>query len=366
MRFSHYMAQALYHPDWGYYCQPTNRQGQHGDYLTAPTLHPIFGKTLCRWLSEQLTEHPDWAIYEIGPGNGQLAIDILSHLPEPRPYHLIEPHHAARDLQQQRIQDAFSTQQPPDCHWHETLPRHCQGIILANEILDALPVERFSVDHNGDIFLHHIALNKQGMLCDQMLPIPTNDLDTLTQRNITMHRNTSAEFSTNIPTWLRHIDHSLDQGGLLLLDYGYPRHRYYHPDRHQGTLTTFAKHRQDWHWLHAPGQIDLSCHVDWTLVAESTLHTDFCVRGWYQQGPFFSLLGLGQQLPSQPRHADDLACLQAAQYLTDPREMGELIQLMWLEKNAPPHPLLGMMEQINQLHHLAAPTQHHSSCLPER
>jgi SAM-dependent MidA family methyltransferase len=329
--FHTFMERALYHPERGYYCQEHPPQGKKGDYVTAPTLGDLFAQCLTRTLAPLLQENPDWSIAELGPSNGTLAIGLLTSLWQanilPKHYYCIDPalhlHHRREKLVQKQIGSHYQ-----NLTWHKTLPPSFKGIVLANEVLDALPVHLLQTDDQKNFTSVKVANNNQKDPLHQSAPDPSI-LAHLNERAITHHPNYRYEISTAIPNLIQQLSEKISQGICLFFDYGYPRSLFYHPQRNLGTLTSFKNHRTLQDICAQPGTQDISAHVDFTLVAESAHQAGMHLQGFTNQEQFL----LANDLPLFLQNSPQLR--PQAHILTSPYEMGELIKVMALSKNMP-------------------------------
>ena len=330
MPFVEFMHHALYAPHVGYYSAGHFPFGTAGDFITAPELTPLFGYTLanqcCAILSE--LQHP--VLFEFGAGSGRLCVDILTRLQQlnalPNTYYILEVSAALKHHQQQFIQQAIP-QLAHRVQWLERWPnKPFQGVIIANEVLDAMPVHRFLKTDQG-LFESYIQLHEAlttfeeiFLPCDNQL-LKAHLLPALNHEQ----RPYLSEANLCINDWLKQCVAMLSSGVFLIIDYGFPRHEYYHPDRHQGTLMCHRQHQAHPNPLQNPGQEDITAHVDFTHVAEAAHDAGFQISGYTNQASFL----LGNDLLSFLNTQNQ----QAIRKLTDPSEMGELFKVMALTKN---------------------------------
>lgn len=331
------MHQSLYHPQFGYYQQAKKRQDRHGDYITAPTLSPLFARCLSRSLTPLLTKHP-WPLFEIGPGTGHLAVALLQALAHhnalPPAYHLIELSQSSQLQQQQYINQHLPENLAKLCHWHTHMPESFFGLVIANEVLDAMPIHLLETDDSGEMF-SLVVTRDAGELALQRIQPDLTVLHAFQSRNIPIFPNYRYEVSLAIPNFIASVGASIQQGVLLLVDYGYPRHIFYHPQRCQGTLTCFTQHTTSTHCFLEPGQQDISCHVDFTLVAESGSACGLTVEGYTTQERFLIANGIQTELTAAQSHlstTDFLRYQRSSHILTHPYEMGETMKVIALSK----------------------------------
>lgn len=340
--FAEYMNLCLYAPGLGYYHVGTQKFGPQGDFITAPQISPLFSYCLanqCRDICERFPSHTPYSILEIGAGSGQMAVDILIQLSRlnslPEQYYILELSPDLKERQQQNIQ-----QQCPEffkqVQWLAELPaKPFTGIILANEVLDAMPVHVFkkikgkvheqmvkcATEHSDTAFEYHY------------VPTTSQDIEAYFQEDFIEGYTTEINF--NIKPWIISLSDCLTQGVILLLDYGFPRKEYYHPDRHMGTLMCHYQHRAHTDPFFHPGLQDITAHVDFTAVAEAALNAQLEVLGYTHQAAFLLSCGLLEFCQTS-----DARTNQAINTLTSPSEMGELFKVIALGKEIS-HPLLG-------------------------
>ena len=335
--FHSFMQKALYHPKFGYYQQQGARQGYHGDYVTSPTLSPLFARCLSHRIAP-LVQKYQWPIAEIGPGGGNLASDLLQALQQqsalPPAYYLIEPAVHSKTQQNQHIETSTGPDLAQLCHWHRQLPDSFSGIVIANEILDALPVHLLETDDQCDIYSVHVASKNHNPSFHRTTADP-HILNAFQSRNIPIHPNYRYEISLAIPEFIAQLGQSIQQGLFLIVDYGYPRTVLYHPQRANGTLCGFKQHTTTNNVLINPGCQDISCHVDFTLIAESAVKNSFTVDGYTTQERFLLANNIQNELldaQSRLTLLDYQQYKKTAHILTHPYEMGETMKVMSLSK----------------------------------
>ena len=339
--FSEFMSMALYEPHLGYYMSSKDLIGREGDYVTAPELGDLFGKVLARKIAESLNQASSpKMVYEFGAGNGRLAVQILSQLKILKvpldKYVIVEVSPFMRLAQQQAI-SAIEEHLDVQVVWYDEMPAEgIRGVILANEVLDAMPVELFQiaskqihqayvVEIDGSlrtIFQQHIQADVLDLL---------NDLD-LPAENFS---NYWSEIHTHAGAWLRTIADSLKEGTIIICDYGYPQHEYYHPDRNQGTLLCYRKQRVLFDPLVNVGCQDITSHLNFTQLAKIAAERSLEVNGFTSLGAFVlefvandenSSYTIGDYRQSFQSTSEFLA-------LTTSSEMGEIFKVMELTKN---------------------------------
>ena len=336
--FADYMEQALYAPQLGYYTAGLQKLGKKGDFITAPELGSLFAKCLATQCEQLFIELGEQTILEFGAGSGQLACDLfkaLEHTDTPiQNYWIVE---LSPDLQQ-RQREAIQQQCPnflSKVQWLTTLPEpgFC-GVIIGNEVLDAFPVHRFSLIDDKLLELGVTTIDNQfawqtkpatGLL---QSAIEQLGLSALLGNN---HRYDS-EIHLQIPAWIQSVSEQLAKGALILLDYGFPRTEFYHPDRNQGTLMCHYQHHSHDDPFFYPGLQDITAHVDFTAVAEAGAKANLDIMGYTNLASFLmncgllSLLESPDELPSESQ----LKQQQEVLLLTSPSEMGELFKVIAL------------------------------------
>ncbi len=339
LSFGDFMEMALYEPGLGYYSAGLHKLGAGGDFVTAPELGDVFARCLARQVAE-IAESlgDDFELLEIGAGSGALARDLLAALDAlgvtPRRYRILERSADLRAVQAGTLGEAAAAGRvhwldaPPDAPW--------RGVLLANEVLDALAVERFRITPDGVEQLG-VAFEGQGMdwtswPADADLAARVGSLQSRLPAPLPV--GYVSECCPTLAPWLRGVTETMEKGVALFIDYGYPRELYYHPERREGTLVCQYRHRAHFDPLFWPGLQDLSAFVDFTALAEAADAAGLEVAGYTTQASF--LLGSGLEecladlpdlpLPERRRRS------QEARELTLPGAMGEKFQVMALAR----------------------------------
>jgi SAM-dependent MidA family methyltransferase len=337
MPFVEFMHHALYAPHVGYYSTGTSLFGPRGDFITAPELTPLFGYTLanqCQSIFNHL-DHP--ILFEFGAGSGRLCVDLLTALKQldalPDEYHILDVSASLKSQQQTLIQQEIP-ELADRVRWLSRWPSEpFEGVMIANEVLDAMPVHRFLRTEHG-LQESMVQLTPEGLFNEQFMPSTNPYLSAHVQRVLT-HAVVPylSEVNLFIDDWLLQCHDVLAKGALLIIDYGFPQHEYYHPDRSQGTLMCHAKHRAHANPCHNPGAEDITAHVDFTHVAEAAYDAGFHVAGYTNQASFLLANDLLNCLEAVPDGTLRFAAQQAVKILTQPSEMGELFKVMALTKH---------------------------------
>lgn len=337
MPFVAFMQMALYAPGEGYYSSGLTKLGKQGDFITAPELTPLFGKTLANQCKQIFNLLNQPVLFEFGAGTGILCVDLLKQLQHlnslPDTYYILELSADLRHRQQQLIQEKIP-HLAERVAWLDRWPEQpFNGVIIANEVLDAMPVNRFMLD-DDQIMESYIALGKNAELIELFKPCENQRLSDYIKQNVPQQSSTYlSEANLFIDDWLINIYQMLNQGAVLLIDYGFPRHEYYHPDRNQGTLMCHFQHRAHPNPLLHPGEQDITAHVDFTHVAEAGQQAGFHVAGYTNQASFLLANGLLSLLNDLEDETELFRAKQAIKQLTHPSEMGELFKVIALTKD---------------------------------
>lgn len=331
------MEMALYDGEYGYYTTQDNIIGQHGDFITAPELSPLFGRAIAKQVLEIFEEYSNAAILELGAGTGRLCLNILSYLDKvnalPEKYYILEVSPSLKSQQSQLLKANLPHLWDRIVwltHWPE---QSFEGVVLANEVLDAMPVHRFEW-FNGETLESHIVWdeNKQ---CLTEIFIPTNNVqlsDYVKSLAITENHYRS-EANLWMQGWLSGLFSCLNTGVVLLIDYGFPRGEFYHPDRNDGTIMCHQRQQSSTDFLNQPGCMDITAHVDFTHVAETAYDLGFSILGYTQQAAFLLANGILEELANE---GDSVTYHQEARnlkILLQSHEMGEIFKVMALGKN---------------------------------
>jgi SAM-dependent MidA family methyltransferase len=338
--FSEFMNLALYAPAMGYYVAGQRRFGAQGDFVTAPELGDVFGRCLARQVAQILsTMNGECDVLEFGAGSGRLAVSLIKELEHldvlPERYLILE---TSPDLQQ-RQQQTIRQQVPQHVErfvWLDSMPEQAiNGVILANEVLDAMPVEIFAVDEEGNSQQYLVRAAEDGFQWDSRLA-EGNLAEQIT--HLQLSSGYISELNPAVDGWIAMLAQGLEQGVVLLIDYGFPRHEYYHPQRSAGTLMCHYRHHSHGDPLTLVGIQDSTAHVDFTAVAEAAVAAELDVLGFTTQANFLLGSGLAELIPAGINNEEKLTKEQLSmnheiQMLTSPAEMGELFKVIALGKN---------------------------------
>jgi len=328
--FTRFMELALYTPRLGYYVSGAHKFGRGGDFVTAPGLGELFARCLARQCA-QLIENGHRRVLEVGAGVGDMAAVLLEELARldrvPDEYAILE---ISPDLVA-RQHDALESKVPGftrKVRWLDRLPEPgFRGVVLANEVLDAMPVARFRV--RGD------ALNEMYVTWDddrgfieveRSVPV-ARPADLPAQ----LPEGYTSETHPHATAWLRTVAERMESGAIFVVDYGFPAREYYHPQRHDGTLMCHYRHRAHADPYRMVGLQDITAHLDFTALADAARDSGLEVLGYAAQGPFLMSLGLLDMVPVSSESGDVRAQLAATgqiKKLTLPHEMGELFKVL--------------------------------------
>jgi len=334
--FADYMNAALYAPGLGYYAAGARKFGAEGDFITAPELTPLFGRTLARQLAQTIVQLGDPEIIELGPGSGRLCADVLSALAEqgtlPARYRLLEVSPELRERQREHLARTVRDHLPR-VEWIDRLPEHWCGAILANEVLDALPVHL--VVRRGDEWLERgVTVDAAGHLSFANRALASPGLRERARAHFPPTGDYMSELNPTGEALVSGLAQRCQQGLILLIDYGFPAAEFYHPQRDQGTLMTHYRHRALADPFFRPGLADLTAHVDFSAMARAGVASGMTVAGFATQAQFLVNCGVLDALArcGDPQSAAYLRAASAAQKLTSPAEMGELIKVLALTR----------------------------------
>ena len=340
--FARYMELALYAPGLGYYSAGAKKFGAGGDFVTAPEISPLFSRCIAHQCQQILNELNGGDILEIGAGSGVMATDILIELEKlnalPQHYFILE---LSADLKQR--QQELSQQKIPHLFnkiiWLDSLnDMRLQGVILANEVLDAMPIHKFKIDQCIKEFYVDYKNDKLCWHLDK--PSSTELTKAIEQLDSELAEGYESEINLLIKPWIKSLSNVLKSGLILLLDYGFPQHEYYHPDRNQGTLMCHYQHQAHSNPLLNVGLQDITAHVDFTAVAEAADICDLNVAGYTNQGNFLVNCGLLNLIADNNDPSTQWQVSQQIKKLLMPSEMGELVKAIALTRNFDA-PLLG-------------------------
>lgn len=339
--FARYMELALYAPGLGYYSAGQQKFGEQGDFITAPEISPLFSRTLANPVADILTVMQGGDVLEFGAGSGAMAAECLHALQQknvlPDRYLIIELSAELRERQKQTIK-ARVPALIDRVHWLDQLPEEkIKAVVLANEVLDAMPVQRFVIEQGR---IKSLAVSVQD---EQLILRAVDASENLKIQVQHIEKNLQQEFSEaycseinpGIELWMQSIADILQQGAVYLIDYGYPQSEFYLLERTMGTMMCYYRHRAHDDALWYPGLQDITAFVDFTSVAEAAVESGMDVEGFASQANFLLDAGLAQ-IAEQEMQGDMQQQVKIAQQLktlTLPSEMGERFKVLGLSIN---------------------------------
>ena len=332
--FDRFMAMALYEPGLGYYANskpkfgqmPQGAAGQGSDFVTAPELSPLFGHTLSRQVAQALTETGTHDVWEFGAGTGALALQVLDALAAmgqpPDRYTIVDLSGSLRERQRTAL-----ARHADRVRWVDQLPERMQGVVLGNEVLDAMPVQllvRVGGQADGRWHERGVVLSEGGALAWAERPTglrPPIDIEGPHHYLTEVHPQGEAFIST--------LAERLQRGAAFFIDYGFPEAEYYHPQRHMGTLICHRAHQSDDDPLADVGFKDITAHVNFTGIALAAQDAGMTVLGYTGQGRF--LINCGLLDVAKDADVRENAMLVK---LVNEHEMGELFKVIGLAPEA--------------------------------
>jgi SAM-dependent MidA family methyltransferase len=328
--FARYMELVLHEPGLGYYASGARKLGAGGDFVTAPEISPLFGRALARQLKELL--QPGEAVLEFGAGTGTLAASILKEFSVP--YYVLETSPDLRQRQQQLLGGSVQ--------WLDRLPERFRGVMLANEVLDAMPVHALAWTGAGVLERGVCANEGQLAWCDRAADGSVLSEAKKISPELPPSGRYEGELALFARAWMRSLGRFLERGAVLVIDYGFPAREFFHPQRSMGTLACHYRHRMHGDPFYLPGLQDVTAHVDFSALALAAQDAGLEVLGYASQAQFLINCGITDLLaaenPADPKRY--LPAAAAAQKLLSPSEMGELFKVLAVGKGVNDH-LLG-------------------------
>ena len=341
--FERYMRLALYAPGMGYYSAGAEKFGQAGDFVTAPEISSLFGRTLARQAAQVLgliNEEAD--ILEFGAGTAKLTLDLLLELERlgnlPAHYFILEVSAELRQ-RQRRMLEEHAAHLLPRVLWLERLPAEFNGLILANEVLDAMPVHLVAWRDDN--------LFERGIICDdnefqwRERPLEEGELFAAARElnPLIEERSEGAGYISEINLSAQYFIHGLadilQKGAILLIDYGFGRREYYHPQRSRGTLMCHYRHFAHDDPFYLPGLQDITAHVDFSAIADMAAKDGLTLLGYNTQAHFLincGITGILARIPAE-NAGEYLPLANQLQKLVSPAEMGELFKAIAFGRN---------------------------------
>ena len=334
--FDEYMRMALYEPGLGYYAGPAVEFGAQGDFVTAPEISPLFGRCLARQVGELLEQGCAARILEFGAGSGKLCADLLDALPRLESYLIVDLGGALKQRQQALLRARLPAEQFARIEWLAEWPTAFDGIAIANEVLDAMPVKRVVRRERWRELGVGIGSGRFEWREFDADANTTAAMDAIESRLGVFAEGYTSELNPNFAPWFRALADSCAAAAVLIVDYGYERAQFYHPERSDGTLSCHYRHRVHFDPLLYPGLQDITAFVDFDAAADAAEAAGFEILGLVTQGHFLLANGLLDEAQQASAAADQLQLLKIAQQvkmLTLPQEMGEKFKVLALARD---------------------------------
>jgi len=351
--FARYMELVLYAPGLGYYVAGARRFGAAGDFVTGPEMTPLYGAAMARQVGAILAATRAREIVELGAGSGALAASLLDALARddssPSRYSILEPSPVLRAQQRATI-EAAGGEAVRRVAWLDRLPSTIDGVVVLNEVLDAIAPHL--VVRRGDAWYERGVAWRAGKFAWDERPLEDARVQSIAAARFPAERDYESEINPAAEALVATIAQRVTPGGaLLVVDYGFPRHEYYHAQRREGTLVGHYRHR-----VHAdpflwPGLSDLTTHVDFTAIAEAGERGGLHVAGFSTQASFLLGCGILDRLEAlgAPDATDYLRAAAAVQKLLSPAEMGELFKVLLLARGDVDWRSLALVDMAHRL-----------------
>lgn len=332
--FAEFMQTALYDPVYGYYTTKFNKIGKKGDFVTAPEISSLFGYSLATQLKQVISLVSNPVILEFGAGTGKLCVDILTELEKantlPEYYYILEVSGDLKQTQEQLIKEKIP-HLLDKIKWLSSLPKDpIQGVIIANEVLDAMSVNRFMLD-SSKLFEGYVTVVNDE-LKEEFLPSTNINLQTYVDEFVPQDiDNYISEANLVSASWLKEISNIIKKGVVFIFDYGFSTREYYHPDRNGGTIMCHYQQKTHPNPLINIGEQDLTAHVNFTHVAEIAFANGFNISGYTNQASFLINNNILDFLKNF-EGTDLIKTTNEIKILLEPHEMGEIFKVIALSK----------------------------------
>ncbi|KAF1050933.1 MAG: hypothetical protein GAK34_01687 [Delftia tsuruhatensis] len=335
LAFDRFMALALYEPGLGYYANDTAKFGlmpsSGSDFVTAPEMSPVFGQLLAAQVAEALQRTHTREVWEFGAGTGALALQVLDELAalgvRPDRYTIVDLSGTLRARQQLRLVKYESL-----VHWADALPDRLEGVVIGNEVLDAMPVQLL-VRKAGVWHERGVVLQPDGSLGWEDRPTPLRP-----PMDIEGEHDYLTEIHPQGEAFIRTLGERMARGAAFFVDYGFGESEYFHPQRHMGTLVCHRLHKVDDDPLADVGLKDITAHVNFTGTAVAAQEAGFEVLGYTSQAHFLINCGLGPKLDALAQGPRAMATKLMMEH-----EMGELFKVIGLAKGVEPWDAMGFV-----------------------
>lgn len=330
--FSRWMDLALYAPGMGYYAAGAAKLGAAGDFVTAPELSPLFARSLATDVAAILAATRSREIVEWGAGSGRLAADLLAALDaagiEVARYAIVETSPTLRARQRERLAGEARVA------WLDTPPPRIGGAVLMNEVLDAIP-PALVVRRDGRWLERGVVIGAGGAFAFADRPLADAALEAAAAERFPPQIDYASEINLAAEALVAQVAATLAEGAMLVVDYGFARAEYYHPQRAQGTLMAHYRHRASTDVFLWPGLSDITAHVDFSAIAAAGERGGLAVAGYTTQAAYLLGAGILDRLldVGEPGTAAFVRATTAVQALTSPAEMGDLFKVLALARS---------------------------------
>jgi SAM-dependent MidA family methyltransferase len=350
--FTRYMEIALYAPALGYYVAGAKKFGEAGDFVTGPELTPLYGAAIARQLEPILAATHERTIVELGAGSGALAASLIEALgasdASPLRYTILEVSPQLRDVQRATI----AARAPAHLHrveWIDVLPNAIGGVVVMNEVLDAIPPR--IVSRKAGAWFERGVTFVDGALAWAQRPLGDPRIEALARERFPADIDYTSEVNPAAEALVTTIGRRLARGALLVIDYGFAGREHYHAQRHAGTLVGHYRHRVHDDPFLWPGLSDLTTHVDFTAIADAGERAGLRVAGFSTQASFLLGCGILDLLRDvgPPESVTYVRAASAVQKLLSPAEMGDLFKVLLLARGEPQWPFLALSDVSGRL-----------------
>lgn len=334
--FAAYMQMCLYQPGLGYYSAGSQKFGKSGDFVTAPEISPLFAQALCRHIIDVFQQLTHKNIYEFGAGSGQLAFDslqeltALGHLPDQ--YYIIEASAELTHRQQEKLATLPSEIQNRVV-WLSTLPEKITGVVIANEVCDAMPTHLINF-HNNTFVERHVCLeNDELSWCNNENISSSLKQEATKSLSFIDSDHYLSEINLNASAWIKTLADHMQQGAVFIIDYGQNERSYFHPERNEGSLRCYFQHQLVNNPFLLPGLIDITADVNFTSLAEAAHQSGLNVTSFQTQADFLiagDIIHLAQEADSTSQQLQNSSALKQ---LLLPHVMGERFKVLSLSKD---------------------------------
>ncbi len=333
--FAEFMRMVLYEPGLGYYSAGLFKFGVEGDFVTSSELGTLFAQCHARCFAEILPNLTKPVVFELGAGSGRFCADVLVALAAmeclPDEYWILEVS-ADLKLTQQNAINALPEDLAKRVRWLDAPPHDSfEGVVYANEVLDALPVEVFQCIENK--YQRLMLTDVGGELTEEWQDFSPELLSQLEQKKLSLPNGYRSEFIPNLAAWMESITECLSKGIVLMVDYGYGRPVYYHPQRNKGTLVCHRRHQANFNPYQDVGLQDITAFVEFTTVAESMEVVGLEVCGFTTQADFLINSGIDQSIDPSGDYQSYFKKVTEMKKLVMPEEMGEKFKVIAAQKN---------------------------------